>query len=543
MPATWRMRLAHARDGQVAWALAVLLFCLSAWPLALVDIPPLQDLPNHLAAASIIEHPAQYPELCFNGLLKTNSALFAWLLLVGRVVGIRAAGKCFVVLVLALGAVALPRFVLQLGGRRRMLVSSLFAWPMVHNWFVASGMLDFALAVPLAALTLVELDRQGRHPSLGRSVGIALLGAAGWYAHAFPLLVVHLLVVVHAATRRSWPERWSQARALLVPLAPSTLLVAWSLWLHVTEPAGAMTADVALGRMLPLWELVYNLWAEWFWSFTWLEIATLVPCVLLAGLAIARWREDVRRPDRREGADANADVSFFGPVALACLSALYFFSPYVATNWFHVNSRIIPFLWLGALVRLPERLPRWLCAALAASALVATAGLGLDYVRLARDWDRLAAGTSAVPRGAKLLPMIFRSKGTSQNTRSLLHVWGLYVTERQTSAPLLFSHSRSFPLSYREPPPPQFNHLVLEAFAPSMGTPEWMCTTLRTGGVAIEDCEGEWRARWAEFWRQAEPRYDHVLMWSAPAPILAMVPGDYRVTFQRGDLTILERSW
>jgi hypothetical protein len=527
-PATiaWRTRLARVRDGELGWALAAVLFCLSAWPLALVDLPPLQDLPNHLAAAAIIEHPAQYPEFAFNGFLKTNSALFTWLLLVGRLAGARAAAKSFVALVLALGAVGYPRLVLQLGGRRRMLVSTLFVWPMIHNWFVASGMLDFALAMALAALLLVELDRQRRGPSVARGMAIALLAAAGWYAHAFPLLVVHLLVALHAATRRSWGERWSQARALLVPLAPSTALVASSLWVHLTEPAGAMTAYVTLGRLLPPWELLYNLWAEWFWSFTWLEIPTIVPCALLAVWAIVRWRDD---------------VPFFGPVALACLAALYVFSPYVATNWFHVNSRFIPFLSLAALVRLPERLPRWAWAALAACAAVATAGLGADYIRLSRDWGSFTAGTSAVPRGAKLLPMIFRSKGSSENTRSMLHVWGLYVTERQTSAPLLFSHSRSFALSYREPPPPQFNHLVLEAFAPSMRTPEWLCTTLRTGGVAMADCEGEWRKRWEEFWQQAEPRYDHVLMWCAPKEILAMVPAEYHVVFERGDLTILAR--
>ena len=42
-----------------------------------------------------------------------------------------------------------------------------------------------------------------------------------------------------------------------------------------------MTGFVSLDRSLPVWELLYNLWAEWFWSFTCLEIATLVPCVAL----------------------------------------------------------------------------------------------------------------------------------------------------------------------------------------------------------------------------------------------------------------------
>ncbi|MCL2450241.1 MAG: hypothetical protein FWD17_14945, partial [Polyangiaceae bacterium] len=86
----------------------------------------------------------------------------------------------------------------------------------------------------------------------------------------------------------------------------------------------------------------------------------------------------------------------------------------------------------------------------------------------------------------------------------------------------------------------QFNHLVLESFASSMASPAWACNVLRSGGV-VEDCETMWRARWAAFWRQAGATFDHVLMWGAPREVLALVPLDYRVKFQRGELTILER--
>jgi hypothetical protein len=239
-----------------------------------------------------------------------------------------------------------------------------------------------------------------------------------------------------------------------------------------------------------------------------------------------RWRED---------------VPFFGPAAFAILWALYFFTPYVATNWFHVNSRFIPFLWLAMLVRVPDRMPRRLLAALGVCALSYAAGMGIDYARVGRAWARFTAGIGAVPEGARLLPLVFNSKGTSENTRSLLHVWGFYVVQRLTSAPLLFAHSRSFPVMYREPPPLQFNHLVLESFAPSMASPDWMCQLMRSAGVSIEDCPASWRARWAEFWAQALPRFDHVLLWSAPRDVVALVPAQYAVVFQRDELTILER--
>jgi hypothetical protein len=520
---------AAATDGQLALLLSAALFVLTAWPLLLVRVPPFQDLPNHLATLTVIQNPEQYPELVFNGFFKTNSALFTWLLLVGRLTGTVVAAKLFAVLVLALGALAYPRFVLTFGGRRRMVVSALFAWPMVHNWFVSMGMLDFAFSVPLAMLMLVALHAQRERPTVPRGLAIAALGAISWHAHVFPLLAVHMLVGIHVITRATWAERWQQARRLIVPLLPSTALVARSLLVHFTEPVGAMTGDVTLGKSLPLWELFYNLWAEWFYAFTWLEIATVIPCVAMGLWALYRWKDD---------------VPFFGPFALAAIGAAYVFMPYVATNWFHVNSRLIPFFWLAALVRLPERLPRAARALgpmLVAAALTYSVGLGVDYVRLEREWDRFTAGIGAVPEGAKLLPLVFRSKQISDNTRSLLHVWGFYVTEKHTSAPLLFAHSRSFPVMYREPPPVQFNHLVLESFARSMATPDWMCNVLRSGGIAIEDCDAAWRDRWAEFWREATPRFDHVLLWGAPPDVMALVPASFRVTFQRDELVILER--
>jgi hypothetical protein len=515
--------LQRATDGQLALALSAALFLLAAWPLVLVDVPPFQDLPNHLAAVTVIQHPDKYPEFVFNGFFKTNSALFTWLLFVGRVVGTKVAARLFALLVLALGAIAYPRFVLSFGGRRRMIVSALFAWPMVHNWFVSMGMLDFALGVPLATLLLVLLNAQRQRPSVRRGVAIALLALITWHAHVFPLLVVHLLIALHVALRPTARQRWEHARALLLPLVPAAALVTRSLVIHFTEPVGAMTGYVSLGRLLPPWELFYNMWAEWFYGFTWLEISTLVPCVTMGLWALYKWRDD---------------VPFFGPVSLLVLSAFYFFSPYVATNWFHVNSRFVPFLWLLALVRLPERIPRRFLAALGACALLYAAGMGVDYVRLSRDWSRFTAGIGAVPQGARLLPLIFRSKGTSENTRSLLHAWGFYVVEKHTSAPLLFAHSRSFPVMYRQPPPPQFNHLVLEGFAPNMASRDWGCGVLRAGGVSVEDCDAAWRTRWSEFWRQAEPLFDHVLMWDAPPDVFALVPGDYHVAFQEGRLTI-----
>jgi hypothetical protein len=344
----------------------------------------------------------------------------------------------------------------------------------------------------------------------------------------FPLLVVHLLVGVQVLLQRGgWRARVHEGRRLFAPLLPVTVLATISTYQHLRESFGPMMAFMHTTKVLACWELVYNLWAAWFWGFTKLSMTSLVPCVLLGVFgALSFWRREKSPP-------------FFSGVALAILVCLYAFFPYRVTNWYHVNSRLIPFLFFALLLRVPDRLPKKLAAALGVSALLYSAAMGADFVRLDRDRRDFVAGIPVVPQGARLLPLLFNHKGVSDNTRSLMHAWGFYVTEKQTSAPLLFAHSRSFPVMYSTPPPIRFNHLVLEPFAPEMATPENICRSI---GVVVNDCEAEYRARWAEFWHDATPMFDHVLLWDATPEALEQVPPVYRVVFRQDKLVIMERG-
>jgi len=512
-------------DNHIALLVSAALFVLGAWPLALTEVPPYQDLPNHLAAATVIDNPGRYPEFVFNGFFKTNAALFAWLYVVGKIAGIKLAARLFALLVLAANAFVLPRFVLALtGSRNRMLVASMFVWPMVHNWFVSMGMLDFALSVPLSLGLLLAIDRQRRTPSATNALLVTALGAVTWYAHVFPLLVVHLLVLIEATRRPSWRERVGALRSMALPLLPVMALVGMSVFEQLRDNVGSMSTVVAHGKMVPPWELAYNLWAEWFWGFTKLSITSIVPCLLLAYYGFGRRRES---------------PMFFSPLAVVVLGLLFCLAPYRVTNWYHVNSRLIPFLWVAALLRVPDHLPKRIFAVLGLSAALYSAGMGTDFLRLESDRERFTAGVATVPEGAKLLPLVFRHKGASDNTRSLLHAWGFYVTDRYTSAPLLFAHSRSFPVMYSTPPPVRFNDLVLENFAATMISSANFCESTR---VVTNDCRGEYRARWAEFWHDATPLYDHVLLWEPSEEALQLVPIDYGITYRQGGLVIMQRG-
>ena len=124
----------------------------------------------------------------------------------------------------------------------------------------------------------------------------------------------------------------------------------------------------------------------------------------------------------------------------------------------------------------------------------------------------------------------------------LFRSWGYYVVEKHTTAPLLFAHSRSFPVIYSTPPSVRMNHLMLEGFSQSMGNPAWLCGELHNFGVVVNDCAVEYRTRWQEFWAEVGPMHTHFLLWDASPAVLANVPAEYKLLMERGRLRIYARE-
>lgn len=421
-------------DRRLVRVATAVLFVLGAWPLLVCAVPPLEDLPAHLATAVVLRHPGAYPNFVSHGYFKTNATVFLFLrawddahLVLGA--------KVFVALVVLAHAWVFPRLVLELGereGRRaRVIVATMLAAPLVHNWFVAMGMLDYALGSALALACVLLLVRQTREPSAMRAAAIGAIGLLVWYTHMFALVLLALLGAIEAMrTRRV------KALAPMAPLVPALGLAGWSAGVELLRPH-APSAHGVVYR--PPWETAYELWAKYAWSFTKLEIASVALFAVLAW-ALVRGRRD--------------DVPYLSTAAVGVFVVLHFVVPSEAFDWFAVNSRLLPFVYAAALVRAPEALPRWALGAIGACAIACSAGLGADYARLDRDLGELASGTSLVPENANLAPVMFDTKGSSENTWATVNGWGLYVVAKHTSASLLFAHSPSFPIGYRTPPPP-----------------------------------------------------------------------------------------
>jgi hypothetical protein len=518
--------LAGVSDTQLNLLVALLLFALAAWPLLLVELPPFQDLPHHVATSHIIAHPDLYPQYLFNGFLKSNSVLTLWLYVVGSH-GLFGAARGLTAIVLAMNALALPLFVLHFAGRRSLLVAILFVWPLVHGFFVSMGMLNFVFAFALSLILLTVIDQQRERPTLIRGFLIAGMSGVLWYAHPFPLAVVVGLVALHVASRSTWQARIRSGLELLLPLAVTGLLSVVTAQQHLVKvKRSSAVASAAYCYLDPL-EIVRHLWLDASGALTLWGSMTIVPALLFPYFVWKQRRQQVARP-------------FLSTPGMAALAAAYVALPFMMSNWWYLHCRLVPFLWAGLALRLPGTLPRPIAVVLVACALSFSTVMGIDYVRLDHDRAAFTAGMDAVPARATLLPLLFKKRKTSYFTASLTHAWGYYTVEKNTSAPLVYAMERSYPIIYRDFPPGALIQPALDPFAETYATPAQVCKIL--GQFPIDSaCTTVWRELWNAFWQQAEPRFSHLLTWAIPREARPMIPERYHRIFAAGELEIYVR--
>jgi hypothetical protein len=433
-------------------------------------------------------------------------------------------GRTFTALVLAANAFGLPWFIHQVAGRRAMAIASLVIWPLIHSFFVAMGMLNFALGVPIALIVLVLLGRQRAAPTAVRTAQIVALSVAAWLCHPFPLVAIGAVCLIDLIATRA-PLR--SAIAALLPLAPIAALIGGTALHHLIKADGAPTAAGAGVAFLTPWELPLHFWLDISGAFTRWGATTIVPAIALPILA---WR------GRR------TQLPVAGGWATAALIAGYLACPLMVSNWWYLNSRFLPLVWIALALRVPPALPRAIIALLVASAVTFSVALGVDYIRLDRDRAELTAGIPAVPPRATLLPLLFAHRRTSDFTASLTHTWGDYVLARQTSAPLVFAVERSYALTYRRFPPAAVIPPALDRFAELHASPAQLCEGAQPIAATPADCAAIWRLIWAQFWAEAEPRFSHVLTWAMPETAREVMPASYRVVFAAGDLAIWQRK-
>jgi hypothetical protein len=497
------------RGTALSWGL----FAMAASTLLFAKALPYQDLPNHLASLSVLEHLDTYPEFIGTGLFKTNSAIFA-LLRVVRALGLdwTNASKVAACLVFGMSATSFCRLLVRLASRQTLIAAAPFLLPLVHGWFLEMGMLDYALAIPLVCECILATETL-LHSNSYRALGLTLVfSLLAYYAHVFALCIFVMLALFECWRRTDAPG----FRKTCFSVGLAALLCACTLAAHLLE--GRHGAAFHYRAFLPPWENVYNAWAECAAGYTRLGVSSVLIAIPL--LVVLRQR--------------TFTTPWFRAPALLALALFTFFGPYIVTAWFYVANRFAPFFWLAVLVNLRVSWPKWSYPLWLASTAAFWIGLCVDTRRLSREHERLRVASNAIPEHARLLPLMMQPKGTSEHTRHLLQAWGYYVLDRQTSAPLLFAHSKMFPVVTRAEPPEQRNHLALERIAMHANTVERACAEW---GPLDGSCEKRFAETWQTFWREVAPHFDYVLMQGPPsARVLSFAQGDE--AFRSDDLVL-----
>jgi hypothetical protein len=227
--------------GRVERACFALLALGSILPLLLVEYPPIQDLPQHLAAIRVLHSyhdPAFSLERYFEiDLLRTQYLTYYLAAhLLAYLFGVTLANKLLLCAVL-LGAPCAVRYLLRNLGRDPR--AAFLAFPLTYNAHFILGFFNFIAAIPLAVFTLALAVRQRKQPRLGREALFAALALVTFFTHVVPFAFLGLATLLLSAG--------DSLRATLRRLLPLVPAGAGALFWLLSSPAGRSTLQAVSG--------------------------------------------------------------------------------------------------------------------------------------------------------------------------------------------------------------------------------------------------------------------------------------------------------
>ncbi|MFO0667092.1 MAG: hypothetical protein U0174_24280 [Polyangiaceae bacterium] len=516
-------------DRTLVFVCGAILFVLAVWSQALVKFPPYQDLPDHLATVVVLQNPSLYPDFIPTGFVHTNSLLAATIFFGSKVFGLLGTARIFIVLTLAVTSWMLPACVLSFSDRRRMLISLPFMAPMIHNWWVAMGMLNFALGFPLSLALLMLQRKQLREFQMRRAVGVAICSTILWLTHSIPVTLAGALCAMEALRSRHAPHRFRMILRLLIPFTPTFVLVVYT---SVTHAAGVHTPQA--GSLELTWSIfrdsasvVYELWSCWFMQMSTWTSPTIVTALILGLLAIRYWR---------------SDAPFFGSWTFPALAGIYFALPGHLPAFAYVAHRVVPYFWMAALLRLPRRLPLAVQLATCAIALATSVGTAVELVRGEADIEKFSSAAPYVADKARMFTLNFRIRVSSTNTEALSHASGMYVVAKRVTAQNVWADAVTMPI-YRPTKPDYLDDpAAIRKLTDWSSTPADYCKLGKKMGLPTEQCRADWVKLWERIWEKVNVDRDYVLLWYPADELRQILPKQWTVAYENGPILLMKTN-
>ena len=438
---------------ELLFALVSLSTCVPLW---IVERPPLQDLPQHVAAVQVMAHfgdgSLRYAETLEVELWRTQYlAFYLVCIALAWIVPALTAVK----LVLTVSLVATPYAVRSvLRALRSDGWLALLVVPLLWNAHLILGFLNFVAAIPLALFALsVALRIRSEGFTRKRALLLGLLALLCFYTHVVPF---GLLLLGSFAVGLQRDLR-AMAR-YAIPFSPA--LIATLVWMG-TSPAGQSTLSAASlgedGRGEPVYAPFSRSLAELpSWMLDVLpgdaDDVLFVLWAALAGGALL-WGQPIRHAPAR---------SLRGRLVVVPLAAFvaYFVTP-VSYDWiWPINARFPLLAAIFALVVLRPIGGRWLRGAVLACAtllglvsvsIVAEAALGFE-----EETGELDQALEAIPKGSRVVGLIYDRQSAHVRFAPYLHAVAWVQAERGGAVMFTFADFPQSPIRFREderPPP------------------------------------------------------------------------------------------
>jgi hypothetical protein len=424
-----------------------------------LDALPFQDLPNHLARATIEADLLLDGGRRFGRTFAVELELWPYmggdLVLAGLVeaFGPNVAGRLWVIAAASSLPLSIAVYLRTTGhSAYGVLLSFPLSLYLTTDWSFLSGLHHYRLGVALVVLALAAGQAWLRSGSLGAYVAWAMLLATSYLMHLSALVLgvagaAGVALVSLAMRKTTW-------RRVVAGTVPVFVLVVW----HARYAGGAPDDAWGWGGLRKIARLVSP-----YYRYDWLADAVLLllfaaVCVLL----LVRGR--TARSDQRFVTAASLALVFLGTYAAM---------PFESGRLYYIDSRALPIAVTFALVAslaAVEHVPEGSATAVALAVVLAAANLAVISVPLIRHnavLRQYRTTAAEIPPGARVLPVV--TAPHVGHVDLYLHAGAFATLDAGATTPYLFSLFSGGPqryFRYRTPP-----KNVVDEFWYRRGTP------------------------------------------------------------------------
>lgn len=441
------------------YAFAALLAALSAHaaaPIWAAAHPPIQDLPQHLAAIRVLGSYGD-PDLAFARYFTidlTRTQYLAYYLaavVLSWPFGVLVANKLLISASIVGTPFALRSLLRSVGADERL---ALFAIPLTWNAHLILGFMNFCAAIPLALYGLSLAVRLRAQWSRKRAIGLGLVAILCFYTHVVPFAFLGLgagLVAIGGGLRPTL-RRW-------MPLVPSALLaLVWSR----LSPAGESTLSAASGggargkaAFVPAMQALGEM-PSWLTDVLHGEVDDhlLVAFGLLLLVAAVSGRGSFTSTSTPVALGARRRIALLSPLA----ASLYFLTP-ASYDWiWPINARFPLLAILFGIVALPRQRGLFGAVTLAAVAFVGVASSAeVKRAFVAFETEEVGAleeAIDAMPKGARVAGLIFDRGSRHVKFSPFIHSAAWVQAENGGAVMFTFADFPQSPFIFRDAPRP-----------------------------------------------------------------------------------------